>query len=155
MPVLTNLQQFSEILRKTAEKSAKMFSLVMRIYLLTVDKGCEGLGDTLPLRHGAKVEGQVNPLVRDQHRLEGRLRRGHSLCIQISVLPTLFKIIRPNRPKIRPLRKKFKINIFLSFYKKKSIVFNHFCLKIYGKSNFPCAFLRENKGKMTKNLAPF
>jgi hypothetical protein len=79
MPVFTSRQHFSEILRKTAEKTAKMFSLVMRIYLLTVDKGCEGLCDPLPLRHGAEVEGQVNPLVRDQHRLEGRLRSGHSL----------------------------------------------------------------------------
>jgi hypothetical protein len=114
MPVLTNLPQFSEILRKKQAKLEK--------YLLTVDKGCEGLGDPLPLRHGAQVEGQVNPLVRDQHRLEGRLRRGHSLCIQISGVANSFQDNTAQLAnKSSQLANKFgpfvKFTFFLSSYK--------------------------------------
>ena len=42
-------------------------------YLLTIDKGGEGFGDPLPLSQRAHIEGQVNPLARGQHGLEGGL----------------------------------------------------------------------------------
>ena len=44
---------------------------------MTIDKRGQCLGLPFALGDGAEVEGQVDPLVREQHRLEGGLGRGN------------------------------------------------------------------------------
>ncbi len=71
------------------------------------------------------------------------------------VLPTLFKIIRPDKAKILPPKKICPI-VKITFVSRYINVFNHFSVKICEKSTFLVALEGKSKGNKTvSKFGPF